>query len=72
LRAAPGAAHEMSVEHKLLLLQSVTKVWLQFPKLDKVSLMQKLPSFWASFRLHFDLGFPEPYENGNFETFEPL
>lgn len=56
VRAAPGAALEMLVEHKLLLIQSVTKVWLQLPKLDNVSLMQKLLSFEASFRRHFDLG----------------
>ena len=33
MRAAPGAALETLAECKLLLLQSVTKVWLQPPKL---------------------------------------
>ena len=41
MRAAPGAALGMSVERKLLLLQSVKKVWLQLPKLILVLPTQK-------------------------------
>jgi len=39
MRAAPGAALVISLECKLLLLQSVTKVGLQLPKLEDISVI---------------------------------
>ena len=57
LRAAPGAALGISAECKLLLLQSVTKMWHRPSKPEQVSPRWKSPSSWASFRCHFDLDY---------------
>lgn len=56
LRAVPGAALEMSVERKLLLLQSVIKVGLQPPKLEDVSVVHSL--IYQYFRETWTFGYP--------------